>query len=530
LIFSRPVIIAAVVGFGLLLLVPLGWMAAQIAGCSGHFLELAHNIGPWVIFGRFAWIAGMAALIALLIGGGFALALDKADFPGRKWCFWLFPLPLLLTNPIQAIAWAGLVGEKGLLVHLVHDYLGRPLPWHVGQGNVVTVFSLALTYFPLIVLLALCGLAGLDGRQEDSALLSGSALRTLRRISLPLIRPHLAAGGLLVFMQCLCTAPMLSSIGKPVHAGQVLTQLNVFHDAGMGVPSTLVLILLVMALMVGQHYLLGNRRYFTIDTGRTRPVLILRGVKGWMAGGFAWSVLAVAAGLPIAWLVLQTSWADAAAAWHASIQTIFYTACAAALSATFICAVGLVLAGIMVLRDSVSSKGVGLMTVLPLGIPALVLGMGLTAMQDQWFTRWLTPFFLLSFLLLVAAYSVLFMPYAVLTLQAAFRQLGAGLHDATTVFGASCLQNLRRVYLPVLAPAICSGWAIVFVLCMSELGANMLLMPPGKNGIALTVYMLLHYRSGGVAAGLGLILTVINSLIVLTVVWGFGHRWLRRGG
>src|SRR5215470_16514634 len=128
-------------------------------------------------------VAAGAVLVSLLLGLLAALALDRADFPGKALFRRLVLLPLILP---------GIITGLSLLMFAVAVGLGRGLT-AVFFGHGTALISVATTEI-------FAGLQKLDRRQEEASLdLGATPWQTFWRITLPNLRLSLIAAGLLVF-------------------------------------------------------------------------------------------------------------------------------------------------------------------------------------------------------------------------------------------------------------------------------------------------------------------------------------------
>src|SRR5690606_25270174 len=93
----------------------------------------------------------------------------------------------------------------------------------------------------------------------------------------------------------------------------------------------------------------------------------------------------------------------------------------------------------------------------------------------------LVPALYQTWLLLVVAYTVVFLPRAVVSVRATFEQVPAVFEDAARTLGTSGLQTARRVTLPLLTPGLAASAALVALAVATELTATLLLSPLGTE-------------------------------------------------
>ena len=117
--------------------------------------------------------------------------------------------------------------------------------------------------------------------------------------------------------------------------------------------------------------------------------------------------------------------------------------------------------------------------------------------------------------LILIAYVVKYLSFAVKTTSDAYRQIDEVLAEAARVSGASWLQVMLHIWLPLLRPALVAGWFLVFMPVMSELTMTVLLTGPGLETIGTVIFQLQEYAdaSGGGASVLAVI--VIAAVIAI---------------
>jgi iron(III) transport system permease protein len=137
----------------------------------------------------------------------------------------------------------------------------------------------------------------------------------------------------------------------------------------------------------------------------------------------------------------------------------------------------------------------------------------------------LVPAVYQSALLLVAAYAVLFLPRAMVSVRAGLEQAPLVLDDVAQSLGAGPLATARRVTLPVIGPSIGAGAALVFLAIATELTATLMLSPIGTDTLATSFWSASSDLRYGAAAPYALLLVVIS--VPATVLLMRHERLLR---
>ena len=144
--------------------------------------------------------ASAATVIAFLVGVPMAWVLARADFPGRRLARALVTVPLVLPPVVGGIALLLAFGRRGLVGQYLDSCCGITLPFTT-PGVVVAEAFVAM---PFLVITVEGALRSLDTKLEDAAATLGATrLAVLRRVTLPMILPSLAAGAVLTFARAL---------------------------------------------------------------------------------------------------------------------------------------------------------------------------------------------------------------------------------------------------------------------------------------------------------------------------------------
>ena len=160
-----------------------------------------------------------------------------------------------------------------------------------------------------------------------------------------------------------------------------------------------------------------------------------------------------------------------------------------------------------------------LLVTLPLAIPAPLTGIGMIAFWGPWISR---PVFS-GALLPVCAAVARFAPIAVIIISAQIHMVDRTLMEAATIFSRSRVSSLIHVMVPLVAPGIVIATAFVFSLTLGELGATLLVAPPGYATLTMKIYNYLHYGSFSGVTGL---CAVLAGITVTGVLAGLGCIWL----
>jgi len=292
-------------------------------------------------------------------------------------------------------------------------------------------------------------------------------------------------------------------------------------DFGKAAAFGMVVLAVTVLLALWQRHYLGQRRYDTVSGKGYRPRMIHLRPAGRIAALTleivfigASVVLPIIALLLVSFSSLWTSKFNPAYLTTANYEYVLFgyeLAQQAILNSLYLAVVGATLGvGISVLQAYYLHRGLGrakglieAILSLPLGIPGIILGLGFLILAIR------TPLYSTLTIILIA-YIARFFPFATRTIASMLISINPELEQSARASGASWLQTMRLVLLPLLRPALISAWLMLFVIFIRELGATILLYAQGTETISVALVILSDRSFGHVAA-----LAVIQLLILL---------------
>ncbi|MDR4825651.1 ABC transporter permease [Klebsiella pneumoniae] len=186
-------------------------------------------------------------------------------------------------------------------------------------------------------------------------------------------------------------------------------------------------------------------------------------------------------------------------------------------------------AGVVMLTVGIEKKladwpvdlpGAALLSLMPAALPGVVVGVGLILLWNQPFWP-RSPYNTLWMLLL--SYCCLLLPWPVRYVGSALRQLGPNLEPAARVHGASPLQALRLIVLPLVFPALLAAMLMVFAVASRELVTSLLLSPAGTQTVAVFIWR--QFEQGSVGQGMAMAsLTLLTGLVLMLTALALMQR------
>jgi iron(III) transport system permease protein len=505
-------VIALLAGVGLLILPPLLYLAASAVQAGSLGAVSIGSLGG-LVFTTLS-LATLATTWAMMLALPLAWLVVRTDLPFRNLCRWLAVVPLAIPSYIGAMAYIALLGPVGSVNAWFTTLTGSQQQWINIYGFWGGVFVLGLFTYPYIFLLASTALEATNPSVEETARSLGeSPLGVLRRVTLPMLRPSVLAGGLLVFLYALSDFGSLSLLRVHVFTTAIYHQLNTRFDQASSAMLSFVLVLITLAVLVGQRILLSRRSYVTI-TGTARMARPLRlGRWRWPAAALTGGILGLSVFIPLGVLLAQTgSVGQFLKVLREQGGFIQNSLVMAGMAATLAMILGFLIA--FTAKHAQRRTGAVLTGTIQVGyaIPGTVLGLSLILLYNTYL-----PWLYGTVGVLVLAYLIRFLTQPVQGVESALAAINPHLEEAARSLAASPGAVLRQILAPLVRPTLFAVWTLVFISAMKELDATLLLRPAGFDTLSVRVYIHTveaEYAKAGTLALLLIAFTILPWSVV----------------
>ncbi|GAB7192431.1 iron ABC transporter permease [Kineococcus sp. NUM-3379] len=481
-----PAVLTALVA-----LLPLAYLVVRAGeDGAGAVAEILLRERTVRLLARSLALAAAVTAACLVLGVGLAWLTVRSDLPGRHAWAVVAALPLAVPTYVAGFAWIsfapGLAGPSGAFL-------------------VLTACS-----YPYVLLPVSAALRRTDPAGEEVARSLGlSPWQVFLRATLPQLRPALTAGGLLVALYSLSDFGAVSILRFDAFTRVVHTSYQASFDRTPAAVLSLLLVAVTTVLVVLEWRSQGRASYSRVGGGGARPprplalgrarplaVLAVAAVAALSLGVPAaalvhWTAVGAARGLPVAELASAAGTSLAFAALGALVTTVLAVP------------VGL-LAG---RRGDRLPRLLERAAYIGHALPGIVVAFSIVFLT----VRYAQPVYQRT-PALVLAYVVLFLPLAVGAVHSAAAQFPPALEDAARSAGATPREVLRRITLPLAAPGIGAGAALVFLTCMKELPATLLLQPLGSATLATQLWTETGVAAYSSAAPYAAVLVLLSAV------------------
>ncbi|MDA1001713.1 MAG: iron ABC transporter permease, partial [bacterium] len=411
-----------------------------------------------------------------------------------------------------------LLGPRGRLEIPVADWLGvHRIPALSLIGFPAAYFVLSIFTYPYIYLLASAALRLSDRSLEEAAQASGlGRWKTFFRVTLPLLRPAVGAGALLVGLYVLSDFGAVSLTRTDTFTAAIYLQLTGRFDRSGAAALSIVTVILALAILFFERKTRIRRNVVQMRSQWKPPVPVPLGRWKLPAWVFIAITLALSIGIPFALLLSWTvqGFSDQSAMlelWHTSAGGLLHSAWQslwlAAMAACITAGVGLPIAYLMArFRGRIPSL-IYLLAQVGYALPGMVVALSMIF----FFHAWAAPLYGTTWMLL-AAFLVRFLPESLQAEQASIAQVSPALEDAARSLGRRTWQALREITFPLILPGILAGWSLVFLSSLRELPATLLLRPAGFDPLSVRIWTAADEGIYIHAAPAALLLILVSSL------------------
>lgn len=476
--------------------------------------------------------ASTALTVALALPGAYVLS--RYDFPGRRLVRAAITVPFVLPTVVVASAFLAVIGPRGVLA---------------GAGLYQSAWAIVIAhaFFNYAVVVRTVGglWAHLDPRMEEAArVLGASRWRAFREVTLPLLRPAVAAASVIVFLFTFTSFGVVALLGGPTRATLEVEIVRATRDLlDLRLASVLALVQLAAVVVIVVVYgrlqarVPAGLRLRSSDEVSRRPTSA--GQRLMLGANLA--VMAVLLGGPIAVLV-ERSFRGPGGYWLGSYRALGGSAAAStlfvppleairnsvvfALAATVVAlAVGMPAAVALARRRRGPAErargvrkartGFEILVMLPLGTSAVTVGFGFLVALDS------PPLDLrASPMLIPIAHALVAVPFVVRILVPVLCSIDVRLREAAAVLGAGPGRVWREVDLPIVGRALLVACGFAFAVSLGEFGATLLIGRADTPTLPVAIFRFLS-RPGtanfGQAMAMSTILMTVTASAMLVI-------------
>jgi len=479
-------------------------------------------------------VAVVATVFAVIIGFLLAWTLTRTNIPGQALLERLLEIPFYVTPLVGALAWSVLASPESGFINQIWRELG-------GGGALVNIYSaggigwvMAIFEGSVAFVMISAAMKAMDpALEEGSRVLGGGKLRTMARITLPLVLPGVLGAAVFVFAEMLGSFAAALVLGIPAHYYVITTaiwEMTLSYPPDYGRAAALgISLFAIMFAMLALYQRIISRNTFTTISGKAfRPRRMDMGRWRYALAGACWLYVTIAVFLPMIALVITSFQRFSTAILPQAEFTLanylmafnmesVTSAIKNSLNLGFwVASVGVFIMMLLVwiiYRSRLRGAGaIEYVVMFPQSVPRMVFGLALL-----W--AWLhVPIPLYGTLwLLGLAYFTVLLPLGIRTLAGVVLQIDKSLEECARVCGASWWYQLRTVTFPLLKPGVLAAWLLIFVASVRELGVSIYLMGPNSKVIAPAIVSSWSSSGTELTSTIAVLQTVTVFIVVIVL-------------
>lgn len=474
--------------------------------------------------------------VALLCGGFLAFVTARTNAPARKFLYFAGLMPMFLPSFVGALAW-GLLGgpNAGLLNILARDLGLAPFM------NIYTlpglIVLLGIYYAPYAFLLIHASFSLMNPDLEESARVHGATPgQVLRRVTFPLATPAILGAAILIFTLTVENFPVAQMIGSaggldtlPTYIFRLMNSAPSRGNEAAAVAIALVVVVLIVTAI--QRRVISKRTFTTVSGKGLKPAKVDLGwfrVPALILGILYFVVTAV---LPIGALIFVAmhdspyvasvigsiqagnlnfnAFVDVLA--NSTVHKATMNSLVVSISAAVIGTVLAFIVSYVVNRTRVPGRaGLGYISMIPLAVPAIVLGLGLL------WTWLLIPLPVYGTLVvMVIAFTAAQMPQGFQGASAGILQIHQDLEDSAVMHGANRIRAIWRVTVPLLRVPLTSTFLLLLMLSMRELTVPLFLFTTDTRLLSIVIFD--NYENGILQSSAAT--SVLYCVLIFLLAW-----------
>ena len=495
-----------------------------------------------IFLNTFFFTAGSLA-VGLPLAVLMAWLLERTAIPARRWIAALILVPMTIPSLLSAIAWIQLLDPRiGIINVVLRSVLG--LSGDFGPFDIYTLYGMCfvqgLRLVPSAYLMIAASFRAMDPSLEEQSAMAGRGVgQTTLRITLPIMRPALLAMLIYYIIVVIESFDIPGLLGFTARIRVLSTAIYWATHSEVGLPDyglasalgALVLFVALLLMWAYQRLTAHQERFATITGKGYRPRQVNLGAWTAPASALCLLYVALAVVLPflmLIWTSIQPFYAVPSAdslarvsfdgyvkIWQEStVMRALWNTLVIALVTSAATILLAVMISWFVVRRSRAADGLShyLATVsfLPQCVPSIVIGLAFIFV----YVRFPMPIYGTLWIIALAM-TTRYLAYSSRTMTSALMQVHGELEEASQMSRAPWARTLRKITLPLLAPAMINVFFWVAVHAMQELSMALMLYNPKTVVVSTMIWSMWQNGRTTDAAVLGVILILLSAILLL---------------
>ncbi|MQG88935.1 MAG: iron ABC transporter permease [SAR202 cluster bacterium] len=503
-------------------LIPVVYLFVRSVSSGSEWTVIIFRASTVEVFARTFLLIGLVTIISVSVAVPVAWLTVRSNIPLRRVLSVASVLPLVMPSFVMATTVIEIYSPKGILQGWLAVFGIDRLPDIYGLAG-ATIVLVFMTY-PYVLLTVRGALRRMDPALEEACRAMGyGPIHTFRVVTLPMLRPAIAGGALLVALYTLSDFGGVALLRYHTFTATIMIQYETSIDRTLAAVLSIILVFIAVMLLIGEGLTRGKGAYHrsTVGVVRIAPRIDL-GAWKWLGLGVVGLPVIIGLFVPVGVLL---NWLIRGLFNNQDLLPLFTPAMNSlyvALLAGLVTVLSALPVAILAVRfPSRLSRFFERSTYIGFGLPGVVVALslvffGINVARPLYQSIWL----------LIFAYGVLFLPTSVGSIRSSLLQVNPRIEEAAQGLGRSQLRVITSITIPLVMPGAFSGGAMVFLLAMKELPATLILSPIGFTTLSTSIWSASSEAMFARTAAAALLLVVVSGIpIAYLTLRGYGDEF-----
>lgn len=479
-----------------------------------------------------ATIVAFGGAFTMIIGTSLAWLITAFKFPMSKFFKWSLLLPLAVPPYVAGFTYHGILNYTGV----IQTFLRNNSNINVNQSlfNIMNhkgaIFILTLVLYPYVFAIVRSFLAKQSADLiENSRVLGKSPMATFFKVVLPISRPAIVGGVSLVILEILNEYGLFNYFGISTFSVAIFRTWFGLSDLDSAIRLAAIVMIMVLMILLLEKLMRGRKRY-SYTSSKIRPIqpIELKGIKRILATLYCSVIFGFGFLIPTIQLL---HWALLTYREILNVKFLGYlynSLRVTTIATVIIVVISILIANYARIKENILTKIYTRITILGYSIPGAVIAVAVmiffididnnTYVIRQAISHNSTRLFLsTSLVMLIFAYVIRFLGIGYNSIESGFDKIGKGYFEASRLLGMSVTKTFFKVDLPMIKPAIISGFILVFIDILKELPLTMILRTFNFHTLATKAYQYANDEMIHQAAISSLLIIFISAAMIFVL-------------
>jgi iron(III) transport system permease protein len=485
-----------------LVLAPVGVIVSSFfAPASDIWQHLVETTLPLLLTNTL-WLALGVIVGTAFLGISLAWFTAVYEFPGRSFFSWTLLLPLAMPAYVTAFVALGLFDFTGPIQTTLRSWSNADLSWFPDiRSRLGVIIVMTLAFYPYVYLLARNAFLSQGKRSLEVAQSLGlTRQQGFFRVVLPMARPWIAGGVMLVLMETLADFGTVAVFNYNTFTTAIYKAwFSMFSLHAASQLASLLIIIVFVVVVLEQQFRLRMRYAENKRSQRAQRIRLI-GWHNWLVVGFIMSVLFFAFLLPVTQLciwAIQSFTQDFDVARY--LEFLWHSLSLSGLAAFFTCLVVIAMVYAVRRYPSPTTRYAVRAATIGYALPGTVLAIGVYV-PIAWLDGQLSEFFLQwlqietgqliqgTLITMLIAYLIRFMAVSFYPIDGTMQRITHSIDEAAMSLGLHGWAMIRKVHVPILKSGIFTATTLVFVDVMKEMPITLMTRPFGWDTLAVRIF------------------------------------------